>query len=54
MEYPVYKADARALVGILIGKLDVNLPEAALEGSYISLVPTPLRDVEYAHSLQDP
>jgi hypothetical protein len=31
MEYPVYEADARTFVRILIRQLNVDLPEAALE-----------------------
>lgn len=34
MENPVYEADARAFVWILIGKFDMNLPEAAGERCY--------------------
>lgn len=36
MEYPVHKANAWALIGVLIWQFDVNLPETALEGSYDS------------------
>lgn len=32
MEDAIHEADAGALVGVLVGELDVNLPEAALEG----------------------
>jgi hypothetical protein len=31
VEYPVHEADARAFVRVLIGQLDVDLPEAALK-----------------------
>jgi len=34
MEYAVYEAYAGALIGILVGELDVDLPGAALEGCY--------------------
>jgi len=34
MENPVYEADARAFVWILIGEFNVNLPEAAGERCY--------------------
>jgi hypothetical protein len=33
VEYPVHEADARALVWVLVWQLDVDLPEAAFEGS---------------------
>jgi hypothetical protein len=32
VEYPVHEADARTLVRVLVWQLDVDLPEAALEG----------------------
>lgn len=32
VEDAVHEADAGALVGVLVGQLDVDLPEAALEG----------------------
>lgn len=35
VEYPVHEADARALVRILIGQFDVDLPETTLEGCLI-------------------
>lgn len=31
MENPVYESDRRRLVWILVGKLDVNLPQSALK-----------------------
>jgi len=31
MEDTVYETDARALVGVLIGQLDADFPEATLE-----------------------
>jgi len=46
MEYPVHKADARALVRVLIGQFDVDLPKTAGEGclfrtleSYVEFLP---------------
>jgi hypothetical protein len=35
VEDSVDEADTRALVRILVGKLNVNLPEAALEGCWV-------------------
>lgn len=32
MEYSIHESDAGTLVRILVGELDVNLPETALEG----------------------
>lgn len=50
MEYPVDKADARALVGILIGEFDTDFPETAGKGSLIrSLEP----DIEFLHIVVD-
>ena len=34
MEDLVHEADRRTLVGILLGQLDVNTPDTALERSY--------------------
>jgi hypothetical protein len=38
MEYPVYEADARTFVGILIRQLNMDLPEAALERCCVVLM----------------
>jgi hypothetical protein len=38
VENPVHETDARTLVGILIGQLDVNLPVTASERCYHWLV----------------
>lgn len=38
MENSVHEADAGALVWVLIGKFDVDLPEPASEWSYTHLV----------------
>jgi hypothetical protein len=40
MEYPVDEANTRALIGVLIGQLDMDLPETALERGCFSSIPT--------------
>ena len=35
VEDAVYEANARALVRVLIGELDVDLPKSTLEGCYM-------------------
>lgn len=32
MEYPIHESNAGAFIGILVGELNVDFPEAALEG----------------------
>jgi hypothetical protein len=39
MKYSVDEANAGALVGVLVGQLDVDLPETALERGYSSSIP---------------
>lgn len=54
MEDPVHEADARALIGVLIGQLDVDLPQATLEGCCIWSAMFKTYNNAVTYSLQGP
>ena len=47
MEDAVNKSDAGTLVGVLVGELDVDLPEATFERRYVTLADCWLRGISW-------